>query len=182
MKKITGHRTARQEALEKWDLSPTKDGGVFGTQLLLPPFCLHYARAPEWEETCIDFKKQKDCRVHFRGISFSLQVPDLISVLHEVRIVVRSSALSYLWFGWSRGSLFFFYKRWMELLMPSWFTSSTSHPADLILTNICGSDLWVRCLLMWNDVAEKFQFSDLLLFFCLFSAFPFSFWLHHLSM
>lgn len=38
--------------------------------------------------------------------------------------------------------------RWMELLRSSWFTSSSSHLAALILPNICGSNLWVLCLLM----------------------------------
>lgn len=39
-------------------------------------------------------------------------------------------------------------ERWMELFRASCFTLSNSHPADLILSNICGSALRVRCLLL----------------------------------
>lgn len=111
------YRTARQNAqtaLGERDLSPMKSGWFLVPSSFCPwkgqPACspgplqgLGYARALEWEGTWRDFKQQMDCSVHFKGASFFLWIPDLIS-LHELRIVL-SSALSYPCSGCSRGNL-----------------------------------------------------------------------------
>lgn len=159
MKKITVHGAARQEC-------SGSSGGVrpVTSRRVMPhSFCpwkgqparcqgplqsLHYARALEWEGTRIDFKKQRDCSVHFKRMTFSSRVVHLISVPDvrwpwSIALLWVTPGLGAVW-----DSLAFYKRHEWKLLRAAWFTSSTCHPADLILTNICGSDLWVHCLLM----------------------------------
>lgn len=88
-----------------------------------------------------------------RTVVFTLKVYDFICGSHISFLYVKwELCLTLLWvtpvLDAVRVICCFASGRLMELLGSSWFTSSSSHLAVLILTNICGSDLWVHCLLM----------------------------------